>query len=103
MPVADTGLPTGKVAWAPDGRTIAFAVPRGAVRDGGGVVRGEPAPEMSGIFVFRRDGSVLSRLPGSEAAQRLAFPDFVGPDSLVYQVAPAGGAGTVFRLVCCVD
>ena len=102
--VADTGLPTGKVAWSPDGARIAFAIPRGAIRDGRGTRgSGDDNPDLAGIFVFDRAARDLRRVPGSEDASRLAFPEFVGADSLVYLLSPQEtGQRSVFRLVCCI-
>lgn len=102
--VADLALPSGKVAWSPDGRRLAFAIPAGAIRDGDGTVAGGAEPRMAGIFLFYRDGARLRRVPGSDDAHRLAFPEFVGADSLVYLLATTRSTrSSVFRLVCCVD
>ena len=100
----DLQLPTGKVAWNADNRRIAFAIPQGAVSDGSGVLfRGTGGEDRAGIFLFdRRDGSV-QRIEGSVDARRLAFPEFVGADQLLFLLPPerSGGPGR-FRLVCCV-
>ena len=89
--VADFGVPTSKVAWHSTGRKVAFSIPRR--RRGGD--EGE-----QGIFVHDRDARDLTRLPGSEGASRLAFPDFVGDDSVIFLI-PGGGAqrSSVFRVV----
>ena len=102
--VTDIGLPTGKVAWAPDGRALAFAVPRGAVRDGSRTLWiGQDDPSLAGIFVYHRDGARLEHVEGSARAQRLAFPEFVGGDSLAFVLTPLSARDqSVFRLVCCV-
>lgn len=101
--MVDLRLPTGKVAWSPDGRRLAFAIPGGALRDGSGTVAGG-GRAMAGIIVYDRDRGTHRRLPGSEDAHRLSFPEFVGADSLVFLIAPPGrGRPSVFRLVCCVN
>lgn len=68
----DTRLQTGKVAWAADGRRIAFAIPRGLVHDGAGVLwRGaDYGGELAGIFVLDRDELRLTRVRGSEQVRR---------------------------------
>jgi hypothetical protein len=102
--VADFGVQTGKVAWSPEGDRVAFAIPRGVIRDGRrplGV--GSDDPGLAGIFVYDRNSRELRRVPGSEDAHRLAFPEFVGQDSLAYLLTPEGRSEpSVFRLVCCV-
>lgn len=89
--VADLSVPTSKVAWHPTGRKLAFSIPRQR--------RGGDESEQ-GIFVLDRDARDLTRLPGSEGASRLAFPDFVGDDSVIFLI-PGSGAqpSSVFRLV----
>jgi hypothetical protein len=99
----DVGLPTGKVAWNADNRRLAFAIPEGAVSDGSGVLfRGRGGTENAGIFVFdRRDGSRV-RIEGSMDARRLAFPEFVGSDQVLFLIPPESpGNPPRFRLVCC--
>jgi hypothetical protein len=89
--LADFGVPTSKVAWHASGRRIAFAVPR----------RRRAADDAEqGIFVLDRDAPGLTRLPTSEGASRLAFPDFVGDDAVVFLV-PGGGPerSSVLRVV----
>jgi hypothetical protein len=88
--VLDFGVPTSKVAWHASGQRIAFATPQRARGGAGG----------QGIFVFNRASGELAAVPGSGGASRLAFPDFVGDDELVFLV-PAASAVTesVFRLV----
>lgn len=100
----DLGVPTGKVAFHGDGRRIAFAVPRGAVRDarGGGYFRmGEgEGPALEGVFVLDRDTRRLSLVPGSGEARRLAIPEFVGEEGVAFLLAGEGGDGpSRFRLV----
>ena len=92
--VRDLGLPTSKVAWHRTGRLLAFARPR--VRRRGGQV-----DESSlGIFLFDRDRRRLTRLNDSEDASPLAFPDFVGDDSVVFLVpGRSRGESSVFRVV----
>ena len=99
----DLGRQTGKVAWEPGGRRVAFAIPPGTVRDGAGVLwRGADAPEQWGIFVFDRASGATSRLRGSEEARRTTFPEFVGHDRIIFLMAPATrGATSHFRVVCC--
>jgi hypothetical protein len=102
-PVDDLRVQSGKVAWAPDGKMLAFAIPRGAVRDGTGTLWvGGNDPEAAGIFLYRRGGGGLERVAGSENAHRIAFPEFVGSDSLAFQLSPTGARDeAVFRLICC--
>ncbi len=88
--LADFGVATSKVAWHSDGRTLAFSVPRR---------RGGDGPDQ-GVFVLDRDGRALERVPGSERASRLAFPDFVGEDAVVFLVPGATmRQPSVFRVV----
>jgi len=78
--VTDFGIATSKVAWHRTGRRLAFAIPR----------RGRGTPEgEQGIFVFDRDTRELKRLPSSGPASRLAFPDWVGDESVVFLVPGA--------------
>lgn len=107
--VLDLKLPTGKVAFDAVGRRVAFAVPSGAIRDGRGRryagVRGTRATarELAGIFVLDRETLRTTRVRGSEAVDRLAFPEFVGRDTVVFMLAPTGrGEPSRFRVVCCV-
>jgi hypothetical protein len=100
---ADTGLPTGKVAWSPDGRRLAFAIPAGAVSDGSGVLwNGSDDPARAGVFVYDRQSREVARVEASQQARRLTFPEFVGPDRVVF-LLPGERQGTPnrFRLVCC--
>lgn len=101
---ADLRVQSGKVAWDPDGRRVAFAIPRGAVRDGAGVLwRGGDGEGLAGIFVWDRSGGATTRVEGSEEVNRLAFPEFVGRDSLLFLIPPESrGEPSRFRLVCCV-
>jgi hypothetical protein len=100
---ADIGLPTGKVAWSPDGKRLAFAIPAGAVSDGSGVLwRGADDPARAGVFVYDRESRSVSRVEASQQARRLTFPEFVGPDRLVFLLpGERQGAPNRFRLVCC--
>jgi hypothetical protein len=86
---ADLRAATSKVAWRADGQKLAFATPRR------GTARGE-----QGIFVFdRRTGTTL-RVPASEGASVLAFPDFIGDESVVFLVpATDGRSPSFFRVV----
>jgi hypothetical protein len=89
--VADLGVPTSKVAWHSTRRRLAFSVPRRR--------RGGDESEQ-GIFVLDRDARDLARLPGSEEASRLAFPDFVGDDSVIFLIPGSGSQrSSVFRVV----
>jgi hypothetical protein len=78
--LVDFGVPTSKVGWHAAGRSLAFSIPRRG--------RGTDGAEL-GIFVFDRDARRLTRIPGSETASRLAFPDFVGDAEVVYLVPGA--------------
>lgn len=104
--VLDLGMQTGKVAFDPTGRFVAFAVPRGAIRDGNGIVglTGRSADRLTGIFVLDREKLSITRVPGSEEAHRLVFPDFVSEDTVVFLIRRDGdqGRSNRFRLVCCV-
>lgn len=102
--VADLGFQTGKVAWAPDGRRIAFAVPQGAVRN----ALGEKDPsELRGVFVLERADLRLTRIKGSEAVNRLTFPDFVNQNSIAFLISTNSRDDNRpshwFRVVSCVD
>ena len=92
--VLDFGVQTGKVAWHRSGRLLAFARPRIRRRQG-------DADESSrGIFLFDRDQRRLTRLSDSEGASRLAFPDFIGDDSVVFLIpGQSRGEASVFRVV----
>ena len=91
--VVDLGIQTGKVAWHRTGRLLAFARPR--VRR-----RGVVDESSQGIFLFDRDQQRLTRLGDSEGASPLAFPDFVGDDSVVFLVpSRSRGGSSVFRVV----
>jgi hypothetical protein len=87
--VADLGAATSKVAWHASGQKLAFATPRR------GTVRGE-----QGIFVFDRRTRTTVRVPASEPSSRLAFPDFLGEEAVVFLVPSEGYGGTsYFRVV----
>ncbi|MGE0158532.1 MAG: hypothetical protein AB7T31_03915 [Gemmatimonadales bacterium] len=87
--VQDLGAATSKVAWHASGRKLAFSTPRR------GTARGE-----QGIFVFDRDSGETVRVPTSEGASALAFPDFVGESSVVFLLPAATYRGTsYFRVV----
>ena len=105
--VLDLGIQTGKIAFDQSGRRAAFAVPEGAVPNAPG--RGLPgldvtaSRELSGIFVLDRERRRISRVRGSEDASRLAFPDFVGGDSIIFLLSGLrDGEPSRFRLVCCI-
>jgi hypothetical protein len=89
--VTDLGVSTSKVAWHSTGRVLAFSIPRRS--------RGTDQAEL-GIFVLDRDSRRLTRLSGSEVASRLAFPDFIGADSVVFLVPGASAReSSLFRVV----
>ena len=92
--VLDLGVPTGKVAWHRTGRLLAFARPRVRRR------REEIDEGSRGIFLFDRDQRRLTRLSDSEGASPVAFPDFIGDDSVVFLIpGRARGESSVFRVV----
>lgn len=92
--ILDLEIQTGKVAWHRTGRLLAFARPRVRRRDGG------IDDSSQGIFLFDREQRRLTRLSDSEGASSLAFPDFVGDDSVVFLVpGPSRGESSVFRVV----
>jgi hypothetical protein len=86
--VLDLELPTGKVAWSPDGARLAFSMSRGAGRPG--------------VFVLDRRRRTLVRVAGSENLRQLVFPDFIGQDRLVFLVPSGSNAASTFRIACCV-
>jgi hypothetical protein len=101
--IVNLSAPTGKVAWDPDGRRVAFAIPEGAVRDGARVLwLGRTDQERAGIYVFDLRAGSVSRVEASSDARRLTFPEWVGKDQLAFLLpgAARGGPGR-FRLVCC--
>lgn len=88
--VVNLGALTSKVAWDAGGRRLAFATP----------ARGSGRMAEAGIFVFDLDAGTTIRVPGSEGASRLAFPEFIGEGSVVFLVpALQRGAKSVFRVV----
>ena len=92
--VLDLGIQTGKVAWHRTGRLLAFARPR--VRRG----RGAADESSRGIFLFDRDQRRLTRLSDTEGASPVAFPDFIGDDSVVFLIpGRLRGESSVFRVV----
>lgn len=101
----DLGIQTGKMAFAPDGRRVAFAIPRGAVRDGTGILwrSDSDVRELAGVFILGLDELRITRVPASEEVNRLTFPEFVGRDSIMFLLSGASeGEPSRFRLVCCV-
>jgi hypothetical protein len=100
---ADIGLPTGKVAWSPDGRRVAFAIPAGAVSDGSGVVfRGDDDATRAGVFVYDLQTKAVTKVEASEQNRRLTFPEFVGNDRVTFLLpGERPGQSNRFRLVCC--
>ena len=92
--VLDLGVQTSKVAWHRTGRLLAFAMPRVRRR------RGEPDESSRGIFLFDRDQQRLTRLSDSEGASPVAFPDFIGDDSVVFLISgQSRRESSVFRVV----
>ena len=90
--VLDLGIQTRKVAWHRTGRLLAFARPRVRRRNGG------IDESAQGIFLFDRDRRRLTRLSDSEDASPIAFPDFVGDDSVVFLVN-GPSMSNLFRVV----
>ncbi|HET9950010.1 MAG TPA: hypothetical protein VFQ22_13895, partial [Longimicrobiales bacterium] len=85
----DLGIPTSKVAWHPSGDRVAFASPR----------RSRTEAEH-GIYVYDLRARSAVRVPGAEQASRLAFPEFVGDDALVFLIPAATSRDdSVFRVV----
>jgi hypothetical protein len=85
---------TSKVAWHRTGRLLAFARPPERRRGLGG------NESTSGIFLYDRDQRRLTRLSDSESASSLAFPDFIGDDSVVFLIPRRSGTeSSVFRVV----
>lgn len=98
----DFGIATGKVAWHASGGRIAFAIPRGLVHDGMGILwRADNAHiELAGIFVYERDEVRVTRVYGSEDVNRLAFPEFIGQDTVMFLMSPTlPGEKSRFRVV----
>ncbi len=92
--VLDLGIQTSKVAWHQSGRRLAFRVPRMGSAGSGA------AGGAHGIFVYDRDAGTLTGVEGSEDASRLAFPDFVGDDSIAFLVPGRNRReSSVFRVV----
>jgi hypothetical protein len=94
--ILDLGMQTGKVAWDSTGRRLAFAVPRGLIRDGEGGL--EKVVNLHGVFVLDRLDLTLTRVPGSEDVDRLTFPEFVEDTTVIFVVR---GERDRFRLFCC--
>ncbi len=92
--VLDLGVQTSKVAWHRTGRLLAFATPRLRRR------RGQADESSRGIFLFDRDQRRLTRLSESEGASPVAFPDFIGDDSVVFLIpGQSRRESSVFRVV----
>ena len=92
--VLDLGVPTSKVAWHRTGRLLAFARPRVRRR------RGDADESSQGIFLFDRDRRRLTRLSDSEGASPVAFPDFIGDDSVAFLIpGQSRQEPSVFRVV----
>jgi hypothetical protein len=98
----DLEVQSGKVAWSPDGSRIAFAIPRGS---NGPRIENDARPDVgaNGIFVYDRAQTRIMRVPGSEDANRITFPEFVGPDSVMFLITGETVRDpSLFRLFCCV-
>ena len=92
--VIDLGVQTSKVAWHQTGDRLAFRVPRLAS------VRRSADDGNQGIFVYDRESRTLSAVPGSEGASSLAFPDFVGDESIVFMLpGQTRGEASRFRVI----
>jgi hypothetical protein len=92
--VLDLGVQTSKVAWHRTGRLLAFAVPRVRPR------RGDDAERFEGLFLFDRDRRRMTRIRDSEGASPLAFPDFIGDDSVVFLIPRRSRReSSVFRVI----
>jgi WD40-like Beta Propeller Repeat len=87
MAVDSLAYGTSKVAWSPDGSRIAF-------------FRSEGPAQGNGILAHDRRTRRLTRLASSAEAHRLAFPDFIGRDSVVF-IATGDRGRRSFRIVCC--
>ena len=82
------------MAWHRTGRLLAFAVPRVRPR------RGDTAERLEGLFLFDRDQRRLTRIKDSEGASLLAFPDFIGDDSVVFLIPRRSRReSSVFRVI----
>jgi hypothetical protein len=101
--LVDLGIQTGKVAWDPAGLRVSFSIPRGVVRDGSRVLweAASSTGEEAGVFVFDPGRQLISRVSGSDGVASLAFPEFVGRDTVVFLLASADGERSVLRIVCC--
>jgi hypothetical protein len=86
----DLGYATSKVAWNSNGEKLAFFV----TSQGRGTA--------SGLFSYDRATKRLTRIAALAEANRLAFPDFIGRDSVVFLTAPESGGASRFRIACCV-
>ena len=89
----DTKLSTGKVAWHSTGTTIAFAIPRGVVKDGTSILWEDKrsSSELAGVFVYDLRNKDIIRVSGSETVNRLTFPDFVNDSSIIFLTAEDTG------------
>jgi hypothetical protein len=95
----DLGLPTGKIAWSPNGDRIAFSISNGAVRDSFGY-RLPESQMVPGVFVLHRSKRMLAKIAGSENLDHLVFPDFIDADHLIFLVRVEKSA-SILRIVCC--
>jgi len=101
--LVDLQMQTGKVAWAWDSKRIAFAIPRqprSVMTDGAAASSGASA--LAGLFVFDPYEKLLTRVPGTERIQRLAFPEFVGDTAVMFLMnQEVQGDSSAFRYACC--
>lgn len=90
-------MQTGKVAWDSRGRRIAFAIPRGVVRDND--------QELHGVFALDRQSLILTRIPGSEEMDRLTFPEFIEDTAVIFVIRgdEAVEGRDRFRIFCCLE
>ena len=83
----DLGIATGKLAFDPTGRRVAFTIPSGLVRRAGAVIMGHRVRrELTGVFILDREDGAVRQVVGSKAVDRLTFPDFVGADSVIFLI-----------------
>jgi hypothetical protein len=90
------GRGTGKIAWGPDDRYIAFATTAREPELGEDANRPDG---IGGIFVLDRPANVVYRVTGGDSTNRLVFPEFVGADSIAFLTEDANA--TRLRIVCC--
>ncbi len=92
------GLQSGKVAWDPTGRRIAFSLPQGVAAHSGGIGGGN---DWSGVFVGDWRNMAFTRIARSNEMRALTFPEFAGSDSILVLAPVSEGERPRFRLICC--